>query len=387
MQMIILRRGPSLPQGMHRIDTSNERQMKQVFFGGDPWLIFCTNKTVPDPKTSKLLAKTLKKLGDGFAVGVLDCTDKLPSGNSVFERFNIKPSKSLQSLVLAVNGKVKQIPRTKAKTATALKSFVKKKSKVRVAKLRNQKQWNKYCLKQRVCAALLIATPEDKTIHNLAHLHRGVQFVVVNTSFYQLEDSRGEPFLGNNQGAPPVLHLLKRRKGGAVASVSYNGPFTSHNMGKFLAAHLHTDSEDSADGELLLPKKERPALARKNKKAKKKKKRKKAKVVKKPTPEEKLAKRKAAQLRREQRRRARMDKEAASYIPQVEEEEEVELEDDDEGEGDDEEEDEVELSGDDEMDLDDGDEVDLDDDDEVDLDDGDEVDLDDGNQEEEGDDY
>jgi len=380
-----------LPNGMQRIDTGNEKQMKEVFFGGNPWLIFCTNKTVPDAKITKLLTKTRKKLGDEFSLGVLDCTNKLPSGNTIFERFKIKPSKSSQALVLAVNGKTKQIPKEKATTASALKAFVKKKSKVRVANVRKQKAWEKYCMNQRVCGALVVGTYEDRTIQNLANLHRGVQFVVVNASYYKLEDSQGKAFTGSNPKGDSVLHLFKRRKGGLLSTSSYSGPFTSHNMGKFVAAHMGNGDPSAGNEDVLLKKNERPELVSKRRKKKPRKKTKKDKLkeaqAKKDAEAAKAERPKVRQARREQRRRARMDKEAESYIPQAEEEDEVELKDD---EGDDDDSpaagsggggataaaaadagdgEEVDLDGDD--DGDDGEEMDLDDDD------GEEMDLDD----------
>lgn len=193
--------------------------------------------------------------------------------------------------------------------------------------MRRQKQFVKYCLKQRVCGALLVSTPDQTTTSNLALRHRGVQFVVVNTTYHGLKDASGQPFTGTIQSKPPaVLHLFKRRKGGALSAVSYNGPFTSHNMAKFVDSHLLTTSgadADSEEGQLLLSKSELPELVSKKKDNKKKKKSAKDKKRdKKKKDEQKAAKdqeekRKAAQRRREQQRRARMDKEAQSYIPQV----------------------------------------------------------------------
>ena len=140
---------------------------------------------------------------------------------------------------------------------------------MRVPSVQRQQQWVEYCLRQRACGALLVATPERKTIHKLARLHRGVQFVVVNTALYELEDSRGRVFTGTKPegaAAAAVLHLFQwRRKGGAVSTVSYNGAFTLHHMDKFVSAHLLTKSEA---GELLIQKKELPKLISKRRKYK-----------------------------------------------------------------------------------------------------------------------
>lgn len=190
--------------------------------------------------------------------------------------------------------------------------------------VRKQKQFEKYCLKQRVCGVLLVSTPNQQTASNLATRHRGVQFVIINTTYHSLEDAHGQPFTGTVQGKPPaVLHLFKRRKGGALSIVSYNGAFTSHNMVKFVDSHLLTSGEDTEGKQLLLQKNALPEVISLRKGSKKKKKRDKQKKKKREKKDEKKAaeeaeeKRQAAQRRRERRRRERMDREAESYIPQV----------------------------------------------------------------------
>ena len=53
-----------------------------------------------------------------------------------------------------------------------------------------------------------------------------------------------------------------------LSTSSYSGPFTSHNMGKFVAARMGNGDPSAGNEDVLLKKSERPELVSKSRKKK-----------------------------------------------------------------------------------------------------------------------
>lgn len=65
-------------------------QLKQVFFGGDPWLLQCMNENAT---INPYFVGAAKKASVDGSVrfGYIDCSGKLPSNKTFFQRFKLPP--------------------------------------------------------------------------------------------------------------------------------------------------------------------------------------------------------------------------------------------------------------------------------------------------------
>jgi len=93
-------------QHIYQIRTSDTILMHKVFKSGEPWTVLCSK---PDDILPKLFDKASKKLVGKSFIGVLDCSEILGSGKSVYERFNIRRDITPTIFTVANGEKPKQV--------------------------------------------------------------------------------------------------------------------------------------------------------------------------------------------------------------------------------------------------------------------------------------
>lgn len=92
---------------VYRIEVTNQALLERVFRSGEPWVVLCSK---PDDIMPDVFGKVSKRLVDKSFVGVLDCTQRLPSsGKTVLSRYGIKSSVSPTVFTVANGEKPKQV--------------------------------------------------------------------------------------------------------------------------------------------------------------------------------------------------------------------------------------------------------------------------------------
>merc|ERR1711907_557349 len=70
------------------LDINDMAKVKDVLFGGEPWLIYCVDEKYMDKHLPKFLEESAPKLYSSLGVntGVLDCFKTLGSGRNVAQK-------------------------------------------------------------------------------------------------------------------------------------------------------------------------------------------------------------------------------------------------------------------------------------------------------------
>ncbi|PFH35116.1 hypothetical protein BESB_060030 [Besnoitia besnoiti] len=130
--------------GFLNIDVTDIDRVKEVMFGGSPWIVLCRwpeNKKWKMPEILHSHRQELMKFGN---LGSIDCSAELPSGQKFSERFRI-PS-STEAMVIT-NGKAPRILNVWAlKSWENLSSFLQKNTKVEVRTIEENISFTKHCL-------------------------------------------------------------------------------------------------------------------------------------------------------------------------------------------------------------------------------------------------
>lgn len=379
--------------------SASSSELPDVLFGGQPWLVYCSDsKGILDKSSGDLkekLALTAKNLREGaykINTGVLDCSAKLPSGRSTYERMKLN-SKNHPIAFLAMGGEnvvklpVKQL-RTKSTDALETNIVARVRDRFKLAQVKDSSNLQKKCGNRKLCVGLFgFGEPDEEygaAVVEASRKFPKVRWVYVDTSRFltsvkpSSKDGLGKPLRGfsivrgasKNDTHMALLEMSKypneKDLGDFVTTVSASGFASDANKVK---------------GPLTMQLNEASKERLKNAKAKRAAKKKEAHVA--AAKAQRIAKEALAQakaekdgtaLEREQKRRQEMEEETASSahfahsVEEEEEEEEVGDDNDDEGEdGDDDDVTDLLDDDDDVVDFGDDDEEegeDLDDDDE-----------------------
>jgi hypothetical protein len=205
-----------------RIASDDAAAVRQVFQSGEPWVVWCVNGTLPTPVIAYDAADEAYKSqtpATAFKTGIMDCGLPLPSGKSVFDRFNLD-AKNTHAFVVANGGKPSMLPLAYfqgAKASSKLIRFVRKRIQVRTHTITSTKFLRDKCANRKWCALVLrdgkkkkTYTAEAATVKRLSHAHRLISFVTVDRAEYETSIERKLPPPANGVPTWPRLVLLHR---------------------------------------------------------------------------------------------------------------------------------------------------------------------------------
>jgi len=180
--------------GVQNLDEKDTATLKQVLFGGDPWLVYCVNNDTVNQRLPKVLEESANTLRSnlGVSTGVLKCWDQMESGRSVVERFKLKLSPPLNFLV-ANGNKPRIVDLVGVSKAEDLEKKLKPALKVDAPKVvNNLKAWSSSCTSRRSCIVVGHKWPAEKDaavkiLRPLLEKHRAVKVVTLDTTIWQLK--------------------------------------------------------------------------------------------------------------------------------------------------------------------------------------------------------
>jgi len=240
----------------------DDSDLSEVFFGGEAWAILC-NEDQGIPRIWKETATQAAKLSysHGFSVGVLDCSDELPSGKTTYQRFRIKKRRRHPTAFYVANGKrpsaIPQkyltIPKEKV-TSTRLKmaakdlvKYIKEKVKLTYSRVKSSHQIKSKCLKHPKCGLILhhgnLTSAQWNTLSQAIRKNRLLHWVLLDSSIHKFSLESKLPTV---KPGSPVLVAFKRTKPkerkkkasltvtGTVSAKSFRGEFKEAPINEFL---------------------------------------------------------------------------------------------------------------------------------------------------------
>lgn len=218
--------------GVARIDVQDTATLKNVLFGGDPWLVYCVNNETENLRLPRVLEDSARDLSrsTGVRVGVVRCWDQTQSGRSVAQRFklNLKPP---LSFVVANGNKPRVLDLLGISKAEDLEKRVKPALEVKTYRIDTLKKWSSLCTSRRSCVVVghRINAQRDTAVTLLRPLldqFRAIKLVTLDTSFWQLklEDEllATRPAGKSKEGRADVLCLAREESAG---NTTFGGKF------------------------------------------------------------------------------------------------------------------------------------------------------------------
>jgi len=220
--------------GITDLDARDTATLKQVLFGGEPWLVYCVNNETVNQRLPKVLEDSAKTLSGslGLKTGVLKCWDPTESGRSIAQRFKLKLSPPLTFVVANAN-KPRVVNMVGVSKAEDLEKKLKPALKVDVSKISTLKSWSSQCTSRRACVVVGHKWPAQKDaavtlLRPLLERHRSVKVVTLDTSFWQLKLDdpvmATRPAKEKGQKSADVL-CLARREGNFSSNETHVGRF------------------------------------------------------------------------------------------------------------------------------------------------------------------
>mmetsp|Transcript_57054 Transcript_57054/g.134724 ORF Transcript_57054/g.134724 Transcript_57054/m.134724 type:complete len:405 (+) Transcript_57054:96-1310(+) len=172
------------------LDLANKEQLKSVFFGGEPWLLQCANENVTVHQAFATAAQKLTATTD-IRFAALDCTGKLPSNKTFFQRFKLPPvnfSSSNPAAFLSTNGDMPiQVPTKYVSDPAKLIEWAEKYSKASVKECSWEKTFQQYCVNKEHCVMLHTKgkTKAPAWLPKLMAKHRTIKYLSINRKRHQ----------------------------------------------------------------------------------------------------------------------------------------------------------------------------------------------------------
>jgi len=174
--------------GMAVLSASKSDQLRQVFYGGNPWVVQCRNDTVAVPEVYSKAASKLR--GAGVRTGVLDCDATLESGKTVYERFNLKRNPEPTLYLFANRLKPRRVIRASLGSKDKLVNWVVMKSEPKLPEVTGNKGLAHHCTSKKHCAMVLstgkLNDNERDIVNSLQKRHRTINFHSIDTTETQL---------------------------------------------------------------------------------------------------------------------------------------------------------------------------------------------------------
>lgn len=237
--------------GVVQLDISDTVRLKEVLFGGQPWLIYCVNNETAKQRLPKVLEDSLSSLWSSHSlqVGILSCWDRTSSGRSVAQRFKMRQTPPL-AFVTANGNKPRIVGFTGVQRPEDLERKVKPALTLDTHKIDTLKKWPTYCTSRRTCVVVGHRhTAERETALNvlrpLQTKHRAVKIVTLDTSFWELKLDEGvlQTRPPKQQGGAAILCLARDEMDG---NATYSGRFL-HGLDAGSATSFITACDQRAD--------------------------------------------------------------------------------------------------------------------------------------------
>lgn len=178
-------------------DPLDTAKMKDVLFGGDPWVVYCVDNVTVNQRLPKFLEEGAELLhSEGVKLAVIPCWEKMASGKTLADRFKFRPKPPVMFSV--VNGDSPKLLNvgTMGEGKDLLKQVDMKKMKPRISPVQKLKAWTGSCTSRRACVVLgykkmPALDAAKKVMEPLLPEFRSMRVVSVDTSFWQvkLEDN------------------------------------------------------------------------------------------------------------------------------------------------------------------------------------------------------
>mmetsp|Transcript_17373 Transcript_17373/g.25204 ORF Transcript_17373/g.25204 Transcript_17373/m.25204 type:complete len:452 (+) Transcript_17373:93-1448(+) len=213
-----------------RIDIQDELAVREVFFGegesNKDYVVLChvppgNSGSVTVPISSVFQEASADAASPGEFV-LMDCTEKLPSGKTVAERFSLDLKKRPTIFVSGKVGPPKQIPTKHLKTGAMLTKVLKQLLEPHAAKIETTKDLKAKCLNKDVCGLLLKGgKPEPyvkDAVSNLLVKYPKVQFASVDSTVLYM--SNLEEYLPEFKSGEHRFVVFKKVSGGLDAGTN-----------------------------------------------------------------------------------------------------------------------------------------------------------------------
>lgn len=222
-----------MKEKVERIDVSKDsaEKLKEIFFGGMPWLIICAD-------SGGVKTDVLKGVYDITSVATMNCSLPLPSsGVSSYERFQLTRSSKSATVFFVANGdKPKQVKSDLLTDNEKLLKFLKGSAPMKpLVTLKTTEDLSNFCTSHKYCALFLAEGNQTfystsssfrDSLLQLRQEHRNVRFAVVDVALYKttLKEQLDALF------TPPVskvqLVMIQQMKDEAGLHQSYLSYFT-----------------------------------------------------------------------------------------------------------------------------------------------------------------
>ena len=222
--------------------------LKEVFSGGQPWLVWCQDSTDGDDVSAvhSVVDQAAPLLMGVAKTGILDCSEEFPNGKTTYSKLGLE--KTSPTLFFVANGaKPRQLSPKHVKSAQSIVQYVNKhgestalsplplifshkyeKSLCGAAspvmrRPTSQEDLQSDCLGRRWCAVVLtdgrLSGAHKSDAQELMHAHRAVQFNAVDSSKYRISTEpkvlrKGEP--SNDEPSMLMFYRMKNEHGKAV---------------------------------------------------------------------------------------------------------------------------------------------------------------------------
>uniref|UniRef100_A0A0G4IEN4 Thioredoxin domain-containing protein n=1 Tax=Chromera velia CCMP2878 TaxID=1169474 RepID=A0A0G4IEN4_9ALVE len=177
--------------GFRSFPLDNPEGLKELMYGGPPWLVHCSYKNSPYKQINPVLDKAARELiGEGIKAATVECDGKLPSGKIFLERFKLPAHTS--AFVVANGDKPKPLSGADMADTKAVASFVKSKIKPRISNIQQPGDFPKACLSKKRCLVLAhkskkLPTDLSSDLVPIMEKYRGVRVVSVDTTRFKVK--------------------------------------------------------------------------------------------------------------------------------------------------------------------------------------------------------
>jgi len=177
--------------GLVRVDVQNTEWMKEVLFGGEPWILHCLDSGGPlSVMAPDVLVEAAKDFRSLATFGVVDCWRRMQSGTTLAHRFDFpRPPVTVAvangdpPVVMDLHGVAKpwQLKRKAAPHLTAS-----------IEKIDGPQRFKQFCSSRRACLVVGFKTTQAfagavKTLTPLLERHRSIRAVAVDTTVWKVK--------------------------------------------------------------------------------------------------------------------------------------------------------------------------------------------------------
>jgi hypothetical protein len=198
--------------------------LKEVFSGGQPWLVWCQDSTDGDDVSAvhSVVDQAAPLLMGVAKTGILDCSEEFPNGKTTYSKLGLD-EKSPTLFFVANGAKPRQLSPKHVKSAQSIVKFVTKHASPSMRRPTTQEDLQSHCLGRRWCAVVLtdgrLGEPHKSDAVDLMHAHRAVQFNAVDSSKYRISTEpkvlrKGEP--SDDEPSMVMFYRMKNEHGKAV---------------------------------------------------------------------------------------------------------------------------------------------------------------------------